>query len=199
MKKIVPFKKDIDFDTNIAAINSIALDHSLNQKEDNVIVGNFTVSGTYKMTPASTTLDNFEFALPVNITIDKKYNIDNISIDINDFYYELINNKTLSINIEVVVDNLEEIKEEVTEEVREETEEEIKEEPLEERNEVTSIFSNLNDNEEYVTYKIHIVTEGDTIESIMEAYNVTKDILEDYNDLENIKIGDKIIIANESK
>ncbi len=204
MKKIVPFKKDINLETNIAGINSISLEHNLNKKEDNIITGDFIVSGTYKMTPASTTLDNFEYKLPVNITIDKKYDISNITIDINDFYYEVVNDKILSVNIEVAVDNLEEKKEEVKEvrevmestveaDVKEETQEEVIKE-LNER-EMPSIFNTVDDTDNYVTYKIHIVTENDTLESIMEEYSTNREILEDYNDLSNIKLGDKIIIA----
>lgn len=40
MKKIVPFKKDINFKTNIAEITSISLEHTLK-------VGNFTVDGDF--------------------------------------------------------------------------------------------------------------------------------------------------------
>ena len=34
----------------------------------------------------------------------------------------------------------------------------------------------------------------DTIESVMTKYNITKEVLSQYNDLDNIKLGDKIII-----
>ena len=108
MKKIVPFKKDIEFDSNIAEISSISLEHTLKLKEENLVSGEFIISGTYKMTEASLSVDSFEYKLPFDISIDKKYDTKNIDVDINDFYYEVINNKILSISIEVVLDSLEE-------------------------------------------------------------------------------------------
>ena len=155
------------------------------------------------MTPSSITLDNFEYKLPVNITIDSKYNTDNIKIDINDFYYEVINDKILAINIEVAIDELEEKKEEERKEVLEvDVKEEVEPEKQEEKEEqeetrnTKSIFNTFDDNDNYVVYKIHVITENDTIESIMDSYQVTKDVLDMYNDLDNIKIGDKLIIAD---
>ena len=117
MKKIIPFSKDIEFDTNVAEINSISLEHTLKLKEENLVSGEFIVSGTYKMTDTSLNTDNFEYKIPFDISIDKKYDTKDIDIDINDFYYEVINNKILSINIEVSIDGLKEKEEkEVVEE-----------------------------------------------------------------------------------
>ena len=48
MQKIVPFKKDILFKTNIGEIVSISLDHELDIN-DNLITGKFIISGEYKM------------------------------------------------------------------------------------------------------------------------------------------------------
>ena len=44
MKKIIPFKKEIKFNTNVDEIISISLDHNLN-KEEHSIKGMFIVSG----------------------------------------------------------------------------------------------------------------------------------------------------------
>lgn len=218
MKKIVPFKKDIEFDSNIAEISSISLEHTLKLKEENLVSGEFIISGTYKMTEASVNVDSFEYKLPFDISIDKKYDTKNIDVDINDFYYEVINNELLSISIEVVLDGLEEKPEEEEEirmtEEKIETLEENKEEvdtnevqPVsttedseevsrEEDNTVKSIFEGLDENERYAVYKVHIVTENDTTESIVSEYGVTRDDLEAYNDLSDLKIGDKLIIPS---
>ena len=219
MKKIVPFKKDIEFDSNIAEISSISLEHTLKLKEENLVSGEFIISGTYKMTEASVNVDSFEYKLPFDISIDKKYDTKNIDVDINDFYYEVINNEILSISIEVVLDGLEE-KPEEEEEIRmteekietlEDREEVEKEEDTktvstveenseevnrEEDNTVKSIFEGLDENERYAVYKVHIVTENDTTESIITEYGVTRDDLEAYNDLSDLKIGDKLIIPS---
>lgn len=219
MKKIVPFKKDIEFDSNIAEISSISLEHTLKLKEENLVSGEFIISGTYKMTEASVNVDSFEYKLPFDISIDKKYDTKNIDVDINDFYYEVINNELLSISIEVVLDGLEEKPEEeeeirMTEEKietlgdREEVEKEedtktvstveenSEEVNREEDNTVKSIFEGLDKNERYAVYKVHIVTENDTTESIVSEYGVTRDDLEAYNDLSDLKIGDKLIIPS---
>lgn len=219
MKKIVPFKKDIEFDSNIAEISSISLEHTLKLKEENLVSGEFIISGTYKMTEASVNVDSFEYKLPFDISIDKKYDTKNIDVDINDFYYEVINNEILSISIEVVLDGLEE-KPEEEEEIRmteekietlEDREEVEKEEDTktvstveenseevnrEEDNTVKSIFEGLDENERYAVYKVHIVTENDTTESIVSEYGITRDDLEAYNDLSDLKIGDKLIIPS---
>ena len=219
MKKIVPLKKDIEFDSNIAEISSISLEHTLKLKEENLVSGEFIISGTYKMTEASVNVDSFEYKLPFDISIDKKYDTKNIDVDINDFYYEVINNELLSISIEVVLDGLEE-KSEEEEEIRmteekietlEDREEVEKEEDTktvstveenseevnrEEDNTVKSIFEGLDENERYAVYKVHIVTENDTTESIVSEYGITRDDLEAYNDLSDLKIGDKLIIPS---
>ena len=219
MKKIVPFKKDITFDSNIAEISSISLEHTLKLKEENLVSGEFIISGTYKMTEASLNVDSFEYKLPFDISIDKKYNTKNIYVDINDFYYEVINNEILSISIEVVLDGLEEKAQEKEEirmtEEKLETLEENKEavdtnedlQPVsiaedseevnrEEDNTVKSIFEGLDENERYAVYKVHIVTENDTTESIITEYGINREDLEAYNDLSDLKIGDKLIIPS---
>lgn len=58
-------------------------------------------------------------------------------------------------------------------------------------NNITNIISNEN---KYYTYKIYIVREGDTIETICSKYKVTQNDLKDYNDINNLNVGDKIII-----
>ncbi len=196
MKKIVPFKKDIDFNTNIAEISSISLEHTLKLKEENLVSGEFIVSGTYKLTDTSLNVDSFEYKLPFDISIDKKYDTNNIDVDISDFYYEVIDNEILEVNIEVSLDNLEEKEERDMTEEKPEVIEEPKEEPIDTKREEKSlsIFEDLEENERYVVYKVHIVTENDTTESIINEYGITKEDLESYNDLTDLKIGDKLII-----
>ena len=199
MKKIIPFGKDIEFDTNVAEINSISLEHTLKLKEENLVSGEFIVSGTYKMTDTSLNTDNFEYKIPFDISIDKKYDTKDIDIDINDFYYEVINNKILSINIEVSIDGLKEKEEkEVVEEpeVLEETLENGNLERKESEESAKSIFEDLDENERYSVYKVHVVTENDTIENILQKYEITKEELEAYNDLKDMQIGDKLIIPS---
>lgn len=107
MKKVVPFKKEIIFKTNVSEITSISLEHSLHV-QDHTITGDFMVSGDYKMADTSVNTENFYFEIPFQISMDSKYLLDHIQVDVQDFYYELINNNILSVYIEVCVDKLEE-------------------------------------------------------------------------------------------
>lgn len=198
MKKIVPFKKDIDFNNNIFEINSISLEHTLALKEDNLVSGEFIISGTYKMTEASLNVDSFEYKLPFDISIDKKYNTNNVIVDINDFYYEVINNEILSINIEVSLDNLEEKEIVILPEEKIEILDEREEADIENNQNIDTknLFDSFDENERYSVYKVHIVTENDTIDSILQKYEINKEELEAYNDLNDLKIGDKLIVPN---
>jgi LysM repeat protein len=184
MKKIVPFKKDIIFSTEIMEITSISLDHHLEKKEKNKMIGKFKVYGDYKATDVTTTLDNFSYDLPFEINLDEKYDVTNAEIEIDDFYYEIVNNKVLTVSIDVLLNNLEE-KEVITLEEKEEEKRCIEEEV---QQEVTS------KEEIYKSYKVYIVRENDTLETIMEKYNITKEELEEYNDIATLNINDKIII-----
>ncbi|MBQ8234544.1 MAG: hypothetical protein IJZ36_03060, partial [Bacilli bacterium] len=207
MKKIVPFKKDIMVE-NLYEVTSISLEHTLKNIE-NKIEGEFYVSGNYRITETSINTEEFNYNLPFQIEIDTKYDIKDLEIDIDDFYYEIIDNRILSINIDVLLNNLEEIeREEIimenTKELNCIDKEEIKptkqEREIEEINiennitntnetsNINSIFNNL-DVDTYSTYKVYIVRENDTIETILEKYNIKKEEIEAYNDLSLLKIG----------
>ena len=204
MNKIIPFKKEIIFKTNIKEITSISLEHTLSLKEGNVIKGNFIISGDYKMLDTSVNKEDFSYEIPFTACIDENYILDDIKIDIDDFYYEVINDNILEVNIDVKVDNIKEkeleektrvIEELPIESGNEELEQEkrcIEDENLSISN-VTDLFE-TDDSNSYRSYTVYIVRENDTIESIMTKYAVKKEELELYNDLSEIKIGDKIII-----
>lgn len=105
MKKIVPFTKDLMFKTKIGEITSIALDNTLKLDEETVS-GEFIVSGTYKMLDVSQTEEEFKYNIPVDITIDPKYETKNCVVSIDDFSYEIINEENLKVNISVMLDDL---------------------------------------------------------------------------------------------
>lgn len=175
MKKIVPFKKDIVFDTNIALINSISLEHEVTMQKEGVIKGKFIVSGDYKITDASSVLDAFEYELPFNISVDKKYNIDSSSVVINDFYYEIVNSKILTVSIELLVDNInlcEDLvrKEDETLEGSFDKKEETKEVFSDEGSESKSVSLN----EESETKEVSLETESKVKAVSAEALEVSK-------------------------
>lgn len=107
MKKIVPFKKEMLFNTNVSEITSISLEQNLGVKDKNLISGDFIISGEYRMSDSSINTEEFNFELPCDINLDDKYIIDNAQIDIDDFYYEVINSNILKVNIDVSIDKIE--------------------------------------------------------------------------------------------
>lgn len=59
------------------------------------------------------------------------------------------------------------------------------------------VLSSANDKEdEFTTYNIHIVKNGDTIETICTMYQTDINTLKNYNNIENITVGNKIIIPS---
>ena len=107
MKNIIPFKKDVIFKTNLSEITSISLENTLNLKDD-TISGDFIISGDYKVSDSSVSVEPFELNIPFEIVIDDRFDTKKAVIDIDDFYYEIVNNNVLSISIDVLVDHLQE-------------------------------------------------------------------------------------------
>ena len=194
MKKIVPYKKELEFNTEVSEITSISLENTLKKASSNYITGDFIVTGEYKIAPVSMNTEKFNFELPFDINIDSKYKTDELVIDIDDFYYELDKNKMI-VNISVLLDNLEEIEEIRNDEVKEiEEVEEVKNEERLLEKEIGDVFDNITLEESFRTYKVYIVRENDTLDSILEKFNVTKEELDPYNDLSKVTVGLKIII-----
>lgn len=217
MKKTIAFEKQLAFKTNLNEITSIALENTL-KCEDNTVEGDLIINGTYKITETSINVENFEFTIPMNIEIDNKYITKEIQIDISNFYYEVLNNNTLKVNIEILLDNLIEKLEEnkipkeelpiqeercieepdIPEEIEPiEVPKTIKEEVKTETKEI-DIFKTIEDQEEYATYHVYIIRKEDTLETIMNKYNITKEKLSEYNNINEIKLGDKIIIPTQN-
>ncbi|MBR6690459.1 MAG: LysM peptidoglycan-binding domain-containing protein [Bacilli bacterium] len=107
MKNIIPFKKDVIFKTNLSEITSISLENTLNLKND-TISGDFIISGDYKVSDNSTTVEPFELNIPFEIVLDDRFDTKRATVDIDDFYYEIVNNNVLSVSIDVLVDHLQE-------------------------------------------------------------------------------------------
>ena len=104
MKQIIPFKKELLFKTKVSEVTSISLEHNLSLTTDDLVSGEFIITGDYKMTDASINREKFEFKLPFDIALDSRYDTKNIIIDIDNFYYEVINNEFLMVNIDVYIE-----------------------------------------------------------------------------------------------
>ncbi len=196
IKEIIPYEKDIKFDSQINEITSISLEHEEDlRKED--IEGLFIISGDYKVHAISVNKEEFKYKIPFNIELSDSIDKESIKLDINDFTYDIIDKDTLRVKIELefnyelkeIETTEEELNREIEEliipeEKQEEVKEEIKQEEVkEEKKEDT-----------YVTYHVHVVTLEDNIDTICLKYNIDKNTLHEYNDFDELNVNDKILI-----
>ncbi len=219
----IPFENVIEFKTNIAEITKMSLEHDYSVN-DKVVLGNFYISGDYRVHAISINKEPFKYTLPFTVELNDNINTDTLEFNIEDFSYDVIDNSKLKVNIvyslkgELIMedrieeeiseevldldkflkeeDNCEEVSVEETLEDNKKVEEE-KEEVLERDNvvEEKTIMDTIKDSDDtFVTYHVHIVSDSDNIDNICNLYNVTKDVISEYNDIDNINKGDKIII-----
>ena len=99
------------------------------------------------------------------------------------------------INLEENIDE-EKNNEIIEEESNDEQNENEEEERLDQESAKLILESANAHDDEYTTYYIHLVKTGDTLESIVANYQTDLDTLKKYNTIENINIGDKLIIPS---
>lgn len=219
----IPFESKIDFKTNISEIIKMSLEHDYNVN-DNVVLGNFYVSGEYKTHAVSINKEDFNYTLPFKVELREDIEKDSLEFNIEDFTYEIENNNILKVNIEYSIKAELKEKEEIFERVDEskleselayidsfldniedndnEEEEKIEIEIVDDKEDIdrdtkkeNMVIDSVKDSEEvYVTYHIHIVKENETLESICELYNISSNLLMEYNDIENMNTLDKLVI-----
>lgn len=95
----IPFTKNIDFERKLHEITSISLEHEIKVEED-ILKGNFIVSGDFKSHEVSVNKEAFSYILPFEITISPEIDKDTIEFMIDDFTYEIIDNHILKVNID---------------------------------------------------------------------------------------------------
>ncbi len=139
MRQTIPFVKDISFNSKIAEITSISLEHNLKMENNDSVVGTFTISGKYKVNKISINEEEFKKDINFDITLDDKYDSSKVIIDIDDFYYEIVNEEYLRVHIDVLIDNLLYIKKEEKPFIQEIEKNDLAELKTEER------ISNVND------------------------------------------------------
>lgn len=197
MNLIIPFTKDIKFNSSIAEITSISLEHDYTVN-DGEILGNFIVSGDYKSHELSVNKEHFEYVLPFSVELTTRIDRNSVDFSIEDFTYEIKNNDTLEVRIEYSVNALEE-KKETKEEV-------VEEEPLFERVEedvtledmLDKINEDIRDDEE-----AEETDKEDTMETeVIEQRDVTEDdkktIIDSINDADDAFVTYHIHIMKET-
>lgn len=103
MKKIVPFNNILEFNTDVCEITAISLEHKMVREED-MITGEFYISGEYKITDGQLDREKFNFELPFDIALGSNYERETLVIDIDDFRYELVERNKLKVNIDLYID-----------------------------------------------------------------------------------------------
>ncbi len=207
MKETIEFKKDIIFKTTIQEMIELNVTHEYKVLDD-VIEGEFHVSGEYKMTEASVKHEEFLYNIPFAIALSERIKKESINLVMDDYTYEIdkdilhlkmklgmqyeeveIESETKEeeiTSIDEMLDGVEEDQEMISEE------KDIEKEEVKEQIEDFSKKFNMPDN--YITYKIHIMKSDETIDSIAMKYNVRIDDIKEYNKEEVYSIGDKIVI-----
>lgn len=177
MKKIISFKKELEFSSMIGEVTAISLDDNLKFVDESNITGEFTVSGKYKLTEASRIEDDFSFKIPAEIILNEKLDLKTAKIEIADFYYEIENDDTMVCYIDVKVEGLELIEEE-KERCIEEEDEPPKKEPEKETSPREEITQNTKEN------KMETAKENNI--STTEEQEINKNVTETATTTENV-------------
>ncbi len=209
MKQIIPFVKDLELATRISEVTSIALEHNLQMENNDSIVGNFVVSGKYKINDISINEEVFEKVVPFDITLDDKYDATKLKIDIDDFYYEIINDQYLRVHIDVLADNLvyvkkeeNEIKEEVSyDDVSSVTSETIRGDDYNQTKmgDEPNMINNENPNLENVDVNCEEKNEKTSEDISLKSIDITNNLTSKFFDTEEKYVTYKVHIVRESE
>ncbi len=177
MRQTLTFNKEIEVNNKISSITSISLDHheDITKEEIN---GEFIITGELKEHNDTTETIPFSYNLPYTCILPVDVINDTVKVEITDFKYNF-KETILKVEIEYLItgDELERL-------------EPIPIlEPVIEEDPVIETIEN-----EFIIYHIHIIKENEKLEEIIKEYNTTIDNIKEYNDINNIKIGDKLII-----
>lgn len=96
---IVPYEKEIVFNTKIKEICSISLEYEANVLDEE-LSGDFILIGDYKIHELSVNKEPFKYRIPFSIELSDNIIRDSIKHDINNFTYEIVDDDTLKVNIE---------------------------------------------------------------------------------------------------
>lgn len=193
MRQTIPFVKDISFNSKIAEITSISLEHNLKMENNDSVVGTFTISGKYKVNKISINEEEFKKDINFDITLDDKYDSSKVIIDIDDFYYEIVNEEYLRVHIDVLIDNLLYIKKEEKPFIQEIEKNDLAELKTEERISNVNDFKDISFEEEKVNA---IKQDNDTIKKDDKESSITTNFLNEKEQYITYKV--HIIRENET-
>ena len=191
MRQIITLEKEIAFKTMVGEVSSISLEPDLSFINDSEIEGNLVISGTYKMTEASTIEEDFSYKIPVEIMLTTSLEEKTRKVDINNFTYEVVNEESLSITVELLIEGREkiELEEEGVSDVRDNTSEEIevlstdKEEDVNSDEKLKSLeeVPIIKDEKNIDTSIKEDTTNNKVMDSIFEAFSNTEETYSTYS------------------
>ena len=187
MNKIIPFTKVITLNERFDEIKKIALDDTLMLEDSYLIKGDLIVRGCYKTEEKE---ENFTYPMPVEIAIDSKYDTSKCSINIDDFYYEIINEQSIRVKIDLMLDDLyyKEEKEEKTELVLEDNRNNYEDELKEEYDFKEEVFNNkiLNNqdvfNADVLNNNSSNINEAGNVKEVNNGNNNINDLFKETSD-----------------
>lgn len=215
MNCIVPFSKDVKFSSALGDILSISLEHEISLN-DEVLLGNFVISGTYKTHELSANALDFEYTLPFELSLGSEIDESTLSFEIDNFTYSVLEGDTLRVNIDYLVkadDKLREITElfdlpvasldGLPDNLSDDEAESVMLQDVcsrssdESKNEILK-FASSND-ESFISYKVHTVKEGETLESICKLYEKSETQIKEYNHNVGYIFGDKVLVPEDDE
>ena len=191
MRQIITLEKEIAFKTMVGEITSISLEPDLAFINDSEIEGNLVISGTYKMTEASTIEEEFNYKIPVEIMLTTSLDEEKRKIDINNFTYGIVNEESLEVKIEVLIEGLEKVDIDVIEEdsaevLEEEKLEDTKEDVREEKSSSAEVLDDA-------------MAEDDIEVLKTEDEEINDDALPNFDDVSNkINLEEETVSLNKS-
>lgn len=135
MKKTLSFEKDLTFQTMIGEVTTISFEEDLKFIDKSSVSGNFYVSGQYKMTEASTILEDFSYSIPIEIATIENYDLETTNISVENFTYEVVDDDILRCKIDILIEGREEVNINEIEEIK--IEELKREEQISEKEDIT--------------------------------------------------------------
>lgn len=182
---------------------SIALSSLIDKSSINLTIKdfNYTIEKDVLHLKMALNMDYQEIAISQEI-IEEDTTIEEVTPE--EVIDEYLEDETNNVEDDMVLDTLEEVVESMPmdeeftfhNELMIDDKSEVKniEDKKEAEESIKSIISEMTGEESYYKYKVYIMREEDTIESVAIKYNVTLDVLREYNSLDNINVGDKIVI-----
>ena len=102
MNEVFTLDKEFLFKSKIYEITSISIEQD-SKIEGSNLVGEFIVSGSYRLHEISINKEDFSFKIPFKHELKSNINLDTIKLEINDFNYNFNNYDELSVHIEYIV------------------------------------------------------------------------------------------------